>query len=44
MPPQRWCRRRRGLYGDLQGAAGRIMQEIESLDVLMIETTADAAE
>jgi len=26
-----------GLYGDLQGIAGRAMQEIESLDVLMIE-------
>jgi hypothetical protein len=29
-----------GLYGDLQGIAGRAMQEIESLDVLMIETDA----
>ena len=28
-----------GLYGDLQGIAGRAMQEIESLDVLMIEAT-----
>ncbi len=27
-----------GLYGDLQGIAGRAMQEIESLDVLMIES------
>ncbi|MGO3933695.1 DUF2130 domain-containing protein [Rhodopseudomonas pseudopalustris] len=26
-----------GLYGDLQGIAGRAMQEIESLDILMIE-------
>jgi hypothetical protein len=26
-----------GLYGDFQGIAGRAMQEIESLDVLMIE-------
>jgi hypothetical protein len=26
-----------GLYGDLQGIAGRAMQEIESLDVLVIE-------
>jgi hypothetical protein len=26
-----------GLYGDLQGIAGRAMQDIESLDVLMIE-------
>jgi hypothetical protein len=25
-----------GLYGDLQGIAGRAMQEIESLDILMI--------
>jgi hypothetical protein len=28
-----------GLYGDLQGIAGRAMQEIESLDVLMIEAS-----
>jgi len=28
-----------GLYGDLQAIAGRAMQEIESLDLLMIETT-----
>jgi hypothetical protein len=27
-----------GLYGDLQGIAGRAMQEIKSLDVLMIES------
>jgi hypothetical protein len=27
-----------GLYGDLQGIAGRAMQEIEGLDVLMIES------
>jgi hypothetical protein len=33
-----------GLYGDLQGIAGRAMQEIESLDVLMIEVKGDAAE
>jgi hypothetical protein len=33
-----------GLYGDLQGIAGRAMQEIESLDVLMIETKNEAAE
>ena len=29
-----------GLYGDLQGIAGRAMQEIEALDVLMIEAAA----
>ena len=28
-----------GLYGDLQGIAGRAMADIESLDVLMIEST-----
>ncbi|OIQ66305.1 hypothetical protein GALL_521280 [mine drainage metagenome] len=28
-----------GLYGDLQGIAGRAMQEIESLDMLMIEAS-----
>ena len=28
-----------GLYGDLQGTAGRAMADIESLDVLMIEST-----
>ncbi|MBB4427606.1 hypothetical protein GGD66_006189 [Bradyrhizobium sp. CIR48] len=33
-----------GLYGDLQGIAGRAMQEIESLDVLMIEAKGEAAE
>jgi hypothetical protein len=33
-----------GLYGDLQGIAGRAMQEIESLDMLMIETDGQAAE
>jgi hypothetical protein len=33
-----------GLYGDLQGIAGRAMQEIESLDLLMIEADAEAAE
>lgn len=26
-----------GLYGDFQGIAGRAMQEIESLDLMMIE-------
>jgi hypothetical protein len=29
-----------GLYGDLQGIAGRAMQDIESLEVLMIEDRA----
>jgi hypothetical protein len=33
-----------GLYGDIQGIAGHAMQEIESLDVLMIEAKAEAAE
>jgi len=33
-----------GLYGDLQGIAGRAMPEIESLDVLMIEAKGEAAE
>lgn len=33
-----------GLYGDLQGIAGRAMQEIESLDLLMIEARGEAAE
>lgn len=33
-----------GLYGDLQGIAGRAMQEIESLDVLLIENDVEAAE
>jgi hypothetical protein len=33
-----------GLYGDLQGIAGRAMQEIESLDVPMIEAKGEAAE
>jgi hypothetical protein len=33
-----------GLYGDLQGIAGRAMQEIESLDVLMIEVKGEATE
>lgn len=32
-----------GLYGDLQGIAGRAMPEIESLDVLMIEEAAPSA-
>jgi hypothetical protein len=33
-----------GLYGDLQGIAGRAMPEIESLDMLMIEAKGEAAE
>lgn len=33
-----------GLYGDLRGIAGCAMQEIESLDVLMIEVKGEAAE
>jgi hypothetical protein len=33
-----------GLYGDLQGIAGRAMADIESLDILMIETSSEAAE
>lgn len=33
-----------GLYGDLQGIAGRAMGDIESLDVLMIEARGEAAE
>jgi hypothetical protein len=33
-----------GLYGDLQGIAGRAMQEIESLDVVLIEAKGEAAE
>jgi hypothetical protein len=32
-----------GLYGDLQGIAGRAMQEIESLDLLTIETTPESS-
>ena len=32
-----------GLYGDLQGIAGRAMQEIEGLDVLMIEASRERA-
>jgi hypothetical protein len=32
-----------GLYGDLQGIAGRAMPEIERLDVLMIEASAPRA-
>ncbi len=32
-----------GLYGDLQGIAGRAMPEIESLDVRMIEASADSS-
>lgn len=33
-----------GLYGDLQGIAGRAMQEIESLDVVLIEAKGEVAE
>jgi hypothetical protein len=33
-----------GLYGDLQGIAGRAMPEIDSLDLLLIEAKTDAAE
>ncbi|MGC2087749.1 MAG: DUF2130 domain-containing protein [Bradyrhizobium sp.] len=33
-----------GLYGDLQGIAGRAMADIEALDILMIEAKAEAAE
>jgi hypothetical protein len=33
-----------GLYGDLQGIAGRAMQEIESLDLLMIEPNTAAGD
>ncbi len=54
MMPRLWAKREEqlrgvldstaGLYGDLQGIAGRAMQEIESLDVLMIETKGGAAE
>jgi hypothetical protein len=33
-----------GLYGDLQGIAGRAMQEIESLDVVMIEASVQGSE
>jgi hypothetical protein len=32
-----------GLYGDLQGIAGRAMPEIEGLDVLMIERCSPGA-
>jgi hypothetical protein len=32
------------LYGDLQGIAGRAMQEIESLDVVMIATNVAQSE
>jgi hypothetical protein len=32
-----------GLYGDLQGIAGRAMPDIESLDVLMIESKTAAS-
>lgn len=30
-----------GLYGDLQGVAGRAMQEIEGLDVLAIASASE---
>lgn len=33
-----------GMYGDLQGIAGKVMQEIEGLDVLAIEASSPAAE
>jgi hypothetical protein len=33
-----------GLYGDLQGIAGRAMQDIESLDVVMIEASVQGRE
>lgn len=33
-----------GLYGDLQGIAGRSMPEIDSLDLLLIEGNTEAAE
>jgi len=33
-----------GLYGDLQGIAGRAMPEIDSLDLLLIESSTGAAE
>jgi hypothetical protein len=33
-----------GLYGDLQGIAGRAMQEIKSLDVLMLEAKVEQNE
>jgi hypothetical protein len=33
-----------GLYGDLQGIAGRAMADIDSLDILMIEARGEAAE
>ena len=33
-----------GLYGDLQGIAGRAMPEIDSLDLLLIEGKTEAAE
>jgi hypothetical protein len=32
-----------GLYGDLQAIVGRAMQEIESLDLLTIETTPESS-
>jgi hypothetical protein len=33
-----------GLYGDFQGIAGRAMQEVESLDMLMIESRSSATQ
>ncbi|ESY77892.1 hypothetical protein X739_32415 [Mesorhizobium sp. LNHC220B00] len=33
-----------GMYGDLQGIAGKVMQEIEALDVLAIEASQPDAE
>ncbi|KWV48407.1 hypothetical protein AS156_18165 [Bradyrhizobium macuxiense] len=38
------CARLDRRYGDLQGIARRAMQEIESLDVIMIEAKSEAAE
>jgi hypothetical protein len=32
-----------GMYGDLQGIAGRALQEIESLDVFAIEAKSEEA-
>jgi hypothetical protein len=32
-----------GLYGDVQGIAGRAMPEVASLDVLMIEASVDSS-
>ncbi|MER8740805.1 hypothetical protein NKH61_31585 [Mesorhizobium sp. M1005] len=33
-----------GMYGDLQGIAGNVMQEIEGLEVLAIEASPPGAE